>query len=58
MPRRYGVPVWVEIYARGEPVAAAFGGEARGPSDRAYERLQTPDWQVFARYRDAAAEAG
>jgi Family of unknown function (DUF6504) len=43
---------WV---CRSRPRLAAFGREERGPSNRWYYRVQTPDFQVFELYRDSAA---
>jgi hypothetical protein len=36
-------------------VAAALGNEEHGPSNRWYQRVQTPDCQVVELYRDTAA---
>jgi hypothetical protein len=37
------------------PVHATFDEDERGPSNRWYYRVQTPDFQVAALYRDTAA---
>ena len=37
------------------PVDVALGREALGPSNRWYDRVQTPDFQVAELYRDTAA---
>jgi hypothetical protein len=37
------------------PVYAAFDEDERGPSNRWYYRVQTPDFQVADLYRDTAA---
>jgi hypothetical protein len=36
-------------------VSVALGPAAPGPSNRWYERVQTPDFQVAELYRDSAA---